>query len=185
MHRLPWSPGQALFWQHVIITKQRDGPVHLARGRPRDSQEDWFVVSDEPPAFKTCAESGRRFDIAEPFRDDQSKGVQLEAALIRSAKALERLWGVLAITTRSLVSQGTEVVDPGNRRGVDAHWFRGQSYLNIGWNGVKLALSRGYELLTSRQLSAKADPAPAMASKIQHQKQPLHFFTVELQNAVA
>jgi hypothetical protein len=44
---------------------------------------------------------------------------------------------------------GTAVVNHGKRRGVDAHGFRGQSSLNIGWNGVKLALSRGYELLTS------------------------------------
>jgi hypothetical protein len=41
------------------------------------------------------------------------------------------------------------VVHQGKRRWVDAHWFRGPSYLNIGWNWVKLALSRGYELLTS------------------------------------
>jgi hypothetical protein len=77
------------------------------------------------------------------------------------------------------------VVDQGKRRWVDAHWLRGQSYLKIGWNWVKLALSRGYELLTSVHLSAKADPAPAMASKIQHQKQPLLFFTMEFQDAVA
>jgi hypothetical protein len=62
---------------------------------------------------------------------------------------LERWCGVLAITTLDLVAPGTDVVDPGKRRWGDAHWFRGQSSLNIGWNGVKLALSRGYELLTS------------------------------------
>ena len=185
VNRLPLSPGQALFWHHVTITKLRYGPVHLALGRPIDSQEYWFVVSDEPTELKTFAEYGRRFDIEENFLDDKSNGFQLEASLIRSAKALERLCGVLAITTLYLVSQGTEVVDQGKRRWVDAHWFRGQSYLKIGWNWVKLALSRGYELLTSLHLSAQADPAPAMASKIQHQKQPLLFFTMEFQDAVA
>ena len=182
---MPLSPGQALFWRHVAITKQRYGPVHLALGRPLDSKEYWFVVSDQPTQLKTFAEYGRRFDIEENFLDDKSNGFQLEASLIRSAKALERLCGVLAITTLYLVSQGTDVVDQGKRRWVDAHWFRGQSYLKIGWNWVKLALSKGYELLTSLHLSAKADPAPAMASKIQHQKQPLLFFTMEFQNAVA
>ncbi len=185
VNRMPLSPGQALFWQHVAMTKQRSGPVHLALGRPIDSKEYWFVVSDEPTELKTFAEYGRRFDIEENVLDDTSKGVQLEASLIRSAKALERLCGVLAITTLYLVSQGTDVVDQGKRRWVDAHWLRGQSYLKIGWNWVKLALSRGYELLTSVHLSAKADPAPAMASKIQHQKQPLLFFTMEFQDAVA
>ena len=62
-------------------------------------------------------------------------------------------------------------------------FVRGQSYLNIGWNWVKLALSWGYELLTSLHLSAEADPAPAMASKIQHQKQPQLFSTVEFRDA--
>ena len=47
--------------------------------------------------------------------------------------------------TLYLVAQGTEVVDQGKRRWVDAHWFRGQSYLKIGWNWVKLALSKGYD----------------------------------------
>jgi hypothetical protein len=103
--------------------------------------------------------------------------------LIRSAQALARLGGVLALTTLDLVAQGTAVVHQGTRRWVDAHGFRGQSSLKIGWNWVKLALSRGYELLTSVHLSAEADPAPAMASKIQHQKRPQRFSTVEFRDA--
>jgi hypothetical protein len=142
-------PGQALFWQHVAITKPEYGPVPLALGRPIDSKESWCVVSDEPTASKTCVEYGWRFDIEENFLDDKSNGFPLESSLIRSAHALERLCGVLALTTLSRVAQGTAVVHQGKRRWVDAHWFRGQSDLNIGWNWVKLALSRGYELLTS------------------------------------
>jgi hypothetical protein len=111
--------------------------------------------------------------------------LQLESSRIRSANALERRCGVLAISTLYLVAQGTEVVTQGKRRWVDAHGFRGQSYLKIGWNGVKLALSRGYELLTSVHLSALPDPVPAMASKIQHQKQSQRFLTLEFQGAVA
>jgi predicted RNA binding protein YcfA (HicA-like mRNA interferase family) len=183
VNRIPLCPGQALFWPHVAITKQEYGPVHLALGRPLDSKEYWFVVSDEPTASKTFVEYGRRFDIEENFLDDKSNGFQLESSLIRSAQALERLCGVLALTTLYLVAQGTAVVRQGKRRWVDAHWFRGQSYLKIGWNWVKLALSRGYELLTSLHLSAEADPAPAMASKIQHQKQPQLFSTVEFRDA--
>jgi Transposase DDE domain len=185
VNRIPLFPGQALFWHHVAITEQRYGPVHLALGRPIDSKEYWFVVSDEPTEVKTCAEYGQRFDIEESFLDDKSNGFQLESSLLRSAKALERLCGVLALTTLYLVSQGTEVVNHGKRRWVDAHWFRGQSYLKIGWNWVKLALSRGYELMTCLHLSAEADPAPAMASKIQHQKPPQRFCATEFQDAVA
>jgi hypothetical protein len=98
---------------------------------------------------------------------------------------LERLCLVLAITTLYLVSQGTEVVKQGKRRWVDPHGFRGSSYLKIGWNGVRLALSRGYELVTRVSLSAETDPAPAMASKSQYQKQLPLFCTLKVQDAAA
>jgi len=183
--RVPVTVGQALFWHHVYLTQQRYGPVHLALGRPQESQEYWYVVRDEPTDEKTFEEYGWRFDIEENFLDDKSNGFQLESSLIRSVHALERLCCVLAITTLYLVSQGTEVVAQGKRRWVDAHWFRGQSYLKIGWSWVHLALSRGYELTTRLHLSAEADPEPAMASKIQYQKRAPLFFALEFQNAVA
>jgi hypothetical protein len=185
VNRIPLSPGKALFWHHVYLTKQGYGPVHLAMGRPISSQEYWFVVSDEPTDEKTFEEYGLRFDIEENFLDDKSNGFQLESSLIRSANALERLCCVLAITTLYLVAQGTAVVAQGKRRWVDSHWFRGQSYLKIGWNWVKLALSRGDALIPHLHLSAEADPAPAMASKIQHQKPPQLFFALEFEDAVA
>jgi hypothetical protein len=40
------------------------------------------------------------------------------------------------------------MVTQGARRWVDAQGFRGQSYLKIGRNGVNLAHSKGYELIT-------------------------------------
>lgn len=185
VHRLPLSAGQALFWPHVYLTQQRYGPVHLALGRPQARQEYWLVVSAEPTEAQTFEAYGLRVDIEEHFLDDTSNGFQLESSLIRSATGLERLCGVLAITTLSLVSQGTEVAAQGQRRWVDAHGFRGLSSLKIGWNWVKLALSTGYEITTSLHVSGEADPEPAMASKSQHQKQPQLFFVLEFQNAVA
>ena len=82
------------------MPKPCDGPVHLALGRPQDSKEYWYVVSDEPTEAKTFEEDGVRFDIAEHCLDDQSKGFQLESSRIRSAQALERRCLVLAMTTR-------------------------------------------------------------------------------------
>ena len=120
MNRIPVSVGKARFWHDIYITKKWYGPVHLALGRPQSSKDSWFVLSDEPTEPKTFEEYGLRFDIEENFLDDQSNGFQLESSLIRSAKALERLCGVLAITTLYLVSQGTEVVTQGKRRWVDA-----------------------------------------------------------------
>jgi len=88
----------------VEITQERFGPLHLAMGRPLNSKERWIVISDEPTSLETFREYGLRFDIEENFLDDKSNGFQLEASLIRSAPALERLCLVLAVATLYLGS---------------------------------------------------------------------------------
>lgn len=47
------------------------------------------------------------------------------------------------MTTLFLTATGVEVVTTSQRRQVDPHWFRGSSYLKIGWSWVKKALSHG------------------------------------------
>ena len=74
------------------------------------------------------------------------------------------------MTTLYLVSVGTSVVQKGQRRLVDPHWFRGASYMKIGWHWVHYARNRGYELITSVYLSGAPDPEPARASKKQEEK---------------
>ena len=173
---IPLACGQARFWHHVYITAQRFGPVHLALARPRSGTECWFVISDEPTDLETFDEYGLRFDIEENFLDDKSNGFQLESSLLRSAAVLSRLCFLLAITTLYLVSQGTEVVTQTKRRWVDPHWFRGSSYLKIGWDWVKTALTKGFALITWVHLSSDPDPEPAMASRTQyHSRPPLQF----------
>ena len=164
------APSHIRCWQGVQITEQYVGPVHLAVARPLGSDEYWYVISDEMADIQTLEEYGLRFDIEENFLDDKSNGFQLEDSLIRSAEALERLCFVLAVTTLYLVSLGTAVVNQGKRRLVDPHWFRGASYLKIGWLWVAYALTRGYELYTWVYLSSEADPEPAMASKKQNRE---------------
>lgn len=184
-NRLSLTWGEAQFWHDVTITHSHYGPVHLALARRQDGQEEWLVVSDEPTTMKTFEEYGLRFDIEENFLDDKSNGFQLESSLIRSAVALERLCLVLAISTLYLVSQGVEVLNQGKRRWVDPHWFRGQSYLKIGWHWITCALTRGYELSTRVYLPADADPEPAMASKRQYQKQLRRFSAFVCPDAAA
>ena len=167
--------GQARFWHGVFVTTKRFGSVHLAVARPLASDEYWYVISDEPTDVQSLQEYGLRFDIEENFLDDKSNGFQLESSLIRSSEALERLCFVLAMTTLYLVSVGTVVVQQGKRRFVDPHWFRGLSYLKIGWKWVSYALSRGYELISRVYLSSECDPEPAIASKKQDQLQQYRF----------
>src|SRR3989442_4108290 len=181
--RIALSPGEALFWHNVSMTERRYGPVHLAMALRQDGKEYWLVISDEPTDLKTFEEYGLRFDIEENFLDDKSNGFQLESSLIRSAEALERLCLVLAITTLYLVSQGTAVVKHGKRRLVDPHWFRGLSYLKIGWNWVTYALIRGYELLTTAYLSSDPESDPAIASKKQDAKRRQFRFVFQWQEA--
>ena len=169
------ASGHARFWHHVRVTAQHFGPVHLAVARPLGSNDYWYVISDEATEVKTLQEYGLRFDIEENFLDDKSNGFQLESSLIRSANALERLCLLLAMTTLYLVSQGTSVVQRGKRRLVDPHWFRGTSYLKIGWKWVSYALSRGYELISRVYLSSECDPEPAIASKKQEQRRQCRF----------
>ena len=171
--------GQAIFWHNVFITQQQFGPVHMAFARHPQSKEIWIVVSNEPTNMTSFEEYGLRFDIEENFLDDKSNGFQLEATLIRSAKSLSRLCFVLAITTLYLVSQGVAVVEQGKRRLVDPHWFRGNSYLKIGWKWVKRALSRGGNLGVCLRLSPDPDPEPAIASRKQHAHKAMPSFQLE------
>jgi hypothetical protein len=181
--RLSVARGHACFWPQVCLTEKHYGPVHLAVARPQAGNDIWYVLSDEPTAVTTLEEYGLRFDIEENFLDDKSNGFQLESSLIRAAPALTRLCFVLAMTTLYLVAQGVEVVKQGKRRWVDPHWFRGQSYLKIGWNWVKLALSRGMDLITTMHWSSDCDPEPAMASKRQYQHYCQTRFAFEFHDA--
>jgi hypothetical protein len=158
------APGRALFLQNVAITVEAFGPVALALARHIKNGEYWYIVSDELTSGFTFVEYGRRFDIEENFLDDKSNGFQLESSLVRDADALTQLCFVLAVATLYLVAQGTQVVAAQKRRWVDPHWLRGNSYLRIGWQWVKTALARGWELFATLHLRGTPDPEPCRAS---------------------
>jgi hypothetical protein len=158
------APGRALFLHNVAITAEAFGPVSLALARHSSTGEYWYIVSDGPTSVHTFGEYGRRFDIEENFLDDKSNGFQLESSLVRDADALTRLCFVVAVATLYLVAQGTQVVAQQKRRWVDPHWLRGNSYLRIGWQWVKSALARGWELFATLHLSGMPDPDPCRAS---------------------
>ena len=121
-------------------------------------------------------EYGLRFDIEESFLDDKSNGFQLESSRIRSAAMLSRLCLVLAVATLYLTNVGTAVVDQGERRQVDPHWFRGSSYFKIGWHWIRKALVQGWTIPTTVALQSALDLDSCIPSKSQAAKrQPLHF----------
>ena len=158
------APGRALFRHNVAITAEQFGPVSLALARHSRTGEYWYIVSDEPTSVQTFEEYGRRFTIEENFWDDKSNGFQLESSLVRDAEALTRLCLVLAVATLYLVAQGTQVMARQKRRWGDPHWLRGNLYLRLGWQWVKSALARGWELFATLHLSGTPDPEPSRAS---------------------
>lgn len=173
------QPGQAYFTPVIAIGKTRPyGDVYLAFAHDRQSGEDWVIVSDEPTTLQTFAQYRLRFQVEESFLDLKSNGFNLEASRLRDKFALNQLCGVIALTTLFLVLQGTQVVTTGNRRLVDAHWNRGMSYLRIGWNWVRLALTRQWEIQIHPFLSSLPDPEPAFASKRQQENEFMREFIV-------
>ena len=75
---------------------------------------------------------------------------------------------VMAMTTLFLTATGVQVVVTGQRRLVDPHWFRGSSYLKIGWSWVKRAMINGWDLLSDISFTTNIDPAPVKASHSQY-----------------
>ncbi len=145
--------------------------VHLALAREATNGELWLILSSEPTTLQSLREYGLRFDIEENFLDDKSNGFDLEQSGIRSAVALSRLCLVMAVATLYLTLQGSAVVAVKQRRWVDPHWFRGMSYLKIGWNWVKKALTQGWQFFSIYALTSNHDPDPVKASQHQYERQ--------------
>jgi hypothetical protein len=172
--------GEVVLLQGVTLTKTHEFPnVHLALARDRPIRQLWMVVSDEPTSLQTFREYGERFAIEEEFLDEKSNGFQLERSELRSAAALSRLCFVMAVTTLLVTVQGQQVVAEGQRRVVDAHWQRGNSYFRIGWDWFKGALYQGWHWCGSISLSGSPDLDPAFASRKQKRKQSEREFTVQ------
>ena len=63
----------------------------------RESKNAFAVITDETPSLQTLWQYGWRFRVEELFLDSKSGAFQLEESRIRSAKALERLYLVVAL----------------------------------------------------------------------------------------
>lgn len=172
--------GEVVLLQSVRLTKTHPlDNLHLALARDPLSRQVWMVVSDQSTTLQTFREYGERFQIEEELLAEKSNGFQRERSEIRSVPALSRLCLVMAVATLLLTVQGQQVVATGKRRWVDAHWYRGSSYLRTGWNWLKGVLHQGWQLFPTISLNGTADPQPASASKKQKQKQLEREFTIK------
>jgi hypothetical protein len=173
------QPGQAYFTSAVSVGKTKPYPnVYLAFAHDQLSGEAWTVVSNEPTNLQTFAQYRLRFQVEESFLDLKSNGFNLEASRLRDKFALSQLCGVIALTMLFLVLQGVQVVTSGNRRQVDAHWNRGMSYLKLGWNWIRLAITHQWKIQVYQFLPGLPDPQPAIASRRQQNGAFKREFTV-------
>jgi hypothetical protein len=184
--------GEAVCLHNVRIHKgQWYGIVHIIVGRNNVNGEFWGIISDEPTTLHTFAEYALRFDIEENFaesfrsgfptmektqaKDDQSNGWNMQRSEIRSVVALSRLWFILALATLYVTAQGDDVVASGQRRRIDTHWFRGNSYFRIGWEWVKAASLKGWQVISSVCFLTHRDLNPSMASSKQDEQRRFRF----------
>ncbi|XQQ06700.1 MAG: transposase [Leptolyngbya sp. IPPAS B-1204] len=176
------QPGQAYFTPVVSIGKTKPCPnVYLAFAHDKLSDEDWTIVSDEPTTLQTFAQYRLRFCVEESFLDLKSNGFNLEASRLRDKFALSQLCGVIAVTMLFLILQGVNVVASGKRRQVDAHWKRGMSYLKMGWNWIRLAITQQLKIPVHRFLSMTLTlslPLPLSDNRRMHSSVNLPFSAV-------
>ena len=124
---------------------------------------------DGNTSAETFKECGERFGIEENFPGDKSNGFGWEESRLRDPEAPGRLVLVTATATLCLSLQGARVEAGGRRTEADPHWFRGLSYFRIGWNWIKRALEHGERILQAWVFPKHFRPAPAQASRKQHQ----------------
>jgi hypothetical protein len=181
----PAAVGQAGCWHEIDMPQQGNGPIPLARGRPPEAKHPGWCGGMHPRRRSP----GRRRSVTVTSQRP-SWGINPRASSggrRRAVRPTPASGGVASWPSRpsALGAQGTALVAQGQRRGVDAQGFRGQSYLKIGWRWVTLALSRGAALTTRWRVAAAANPAPAMASTIPPQQPPPLVVAMEFPDAVA
>lgn len=130
----------------------------------RGVQEPWAVITDENPSLQTLWQYGMRFRIEELFLDSKSGVFQLEDSKIRHAKALERLYLIVALALLFATCHGMTLQLKGLRTQVDPHWKRGLSYLKIGLRWLRGVLHKGRVLFFPSTLFSQ-DVQPCFASK--------------------
>lgn len=130
----------------------------------RGVKEPWAVITDENPSLQTLWQYGLRFRVEELFLDSKSGVFQLEDSKIRHAKALERLYLIVALALLFATCHGLTLQLKGLRTQVDPHWKRGLSYLKIGLRWLKGVLHKGRDLFFPTALLSQ-DIQPCFASR--------------------
>jgi hypothetical protein len=153
--------GQFVVLHDVYITANRYGPVSLAAVHARGAKEPWFIISDRACGIQTFSEYHERMQIEEGFLDLKSAAFNLEDTRLTQAHQFEQLLFVLGLASVVVLSEGTALVEAGQRRRIDPHWFRALSYVQLGIRAIRHALTHRTPFLERLRLSAAPDPEPS------------------------
>jgi hypothetical protein len=146
----------------------------------RGVKEPWAVITDENPSLQTLWQYGLRFRVEELFLDSKSGVFQLEDSKIRYAKALERLYLIVALALLFATCHGMTLQLKGLRTQVDPHWKRGLSYLKIGLRWLKGVLHKGRDLFfPDTLLSQDVQPCFASLKAKRHQYDAIWFSRIQ------
>lgn len=153
--------GHMVIHHNVYITSRKYGPVDVAAVLPCGAKDPWFIITNQHASRISFSEYHERTQIEEGFRDLKSGGFDLEKTRLNSAGQLEVLFFLLGLADLFLLSEGVATVAAGQRRRVDTHWFRGLSYVQIGWRSIRRALTERKPFLEKLYLPLSPDPEPS------------------------
>jgi hypothetical protein len=160
-----WPPkAEAVLCQDIGLWLDGKYRCNVVLANVRGVKEPWAVITDENPSLQTLWQYGLRFRVEELFLDSKSGVFQLEDSKIRHAKALERLYLIVALALLFATCHGMTLQLKGLRSQVDPHWKRGLSYLKIGLRWLKGVLSKGRVLFFPATLLSN-DIQPCFASR--------------------
>ena len=154
---------EAVLYRNVGLWLDGKNRCNAVLANLRGVKEPWAVITDESPSLQTLWQYGLRFRIEELFLDSKSGVFQLEDSKIRHAKALERLYLIVALALLFATCHGMTLQLKGLRTQVDPHWNRGLSYLKIGLRWLKGVLHKGRNLFLPIALLSR-DIKPCFAS---------------------
>lgn len=155
---------EAVLYQNVGLWLDGEYRCNIVLANVRGVKEPWAVITDENPSLQTLWQYGLRFRVEELFLDSKSGVFQLEDSKIRSDKALERLYLIVALALLLATCHGMTLQLKGLRTQVDPHWKRGISYLKIGLRWLKGVLHKGRDLFIPNTLLSH-DVQPCFASQ--------------------
>lgn len=155
---------EAVLYHNVGLWLDGEHRCNIVLANVRGVKEPWAVITDENPSLQTLWQYGLRFRVEELFLDSKSGVFQLEDSKIRHAKALERLYLIVALALLFATCHGMTLQLKGLRTQVDPHWKRGLSYLKIGLRWLKGVLHKGRDLFAPTTLLSQ-DIQPCFASR--------------------